>query len=187
MCVARVARMLVRFLLALALLALLPGCPSSVETEPQPQPPQHYEDGFLQPPTFHLPKDGTPNDSGTIGPFCCDGVTAVVKTTEGYTAGYAYFFYVKGQPFNSGDTSFAPDVRIALAGLTDAHDPNSSLVTGEIDWDADEMKLIKVKSARVGQLDYTVTIEQVTLSSSSEGDVFDMLTFAVRVDVTVVD
>ncbi len=177
--------MLYKLLLAFSLLALLPGCPSSVETEPQPQP-QEHDDGFLQPSSFHLPEEGTPNNNGTIGPFCCTGVTAIVQTTEGYAAGYAYFFDWEGQAFTSGETSFAPDVKILLAGLTDAHDPQSSLVTGEVVWDAGEMKFVPTKSARVGQLEFTVTIERVTFSSPDE-EFFDMTTFAVRVDVAVVD
>ncbi len=182
-----VAGMILRFFIVFALLALLPGCPSSVEIEPSPSPPQHHEDGFLVPTTFHLPEDGTPNDNGTIGPFCCTDVTATVQTTDGYAAGYAHFYYVVGQPFTDGKTTFAPDVTIALAGLADAHDPASTLETGEISWTADEMKLLKVKSAQVGQFQFTVTVEEVSFASSSDGDLIDVGTLEVRVDVTVVD
>jgi hypothetical protein len=178
--------MLARLLLVLSLLTLLPGCPSSVETEPQPQPQQH-DDGFLLPSSFHLPEEGTPNNNASIGPFCCTGVTATVQTTAGYAAGYVYFFGWEGQAFTNGETSFAPDVKILLAGLADAHDPQSNLLTGEIDWDAGEMKLVPVKTARVGQLEFTVTIEEVKIVSSSDGDFFDMSTLAVRVDVAVAD
>jgi hypothetical protein len=178
--------MLYKLLLAFSLLTLLPGCPSSVETEPQPQPQQH-DDGFLQPSSFHLPEEGTPNDNGPIGPFCCTGVTAIVQTTGGYAAGYVYFFDWEGQAVTDGHTSFAPDVKILLAGLVDAHDPQSGLMTDEIVWDAAEMKLVPAKSARVGQLQFTVTIERVNFVSLSESELFDMGTFAVRADVALVD
>ena len=182
-----VAGMVIRLFIVFVLLALLPGCPSSVETEPSPSPLQHHEDGFLVPSTFHLPEDGTPNDNGSIGPFCCTGVTATVQTTDGYAAGYVYFFSWVGPAITDGKTSFAPDVTIRLAGLANAHDPASALEIGEISWTADEMKILEVKSAQVGQLQFTVTIEQVSFVSSSEGDLFNMGSLKVRVDVTVVD
>ncbi len=94
---------------------------------------------------------------------------------------------VVGHPVTDGKTAFAPDVTIALAGLADAHDPASALETAGISWTADEMKIVKVKSAQVGQLQFTVTIEQVSFEPSSGGDLVNIDSLEVRVDVTVVD
>jgi hypothetical protein len=94
---------------------------------------------------------------------------------------------VVGQPFTDGKTTFTPDITIRLAGLASAHDPTSALKTGEVAWTADEMKVLEVKSAQVGQLQFTVTVEQVSFESSSDGDLIDVGNLEVRVDVTVVD
>lgn len=174
--------MLTRLFLAAAIIALLPGCPSSIETSEQ-GPPEHVPDPFLQKSSFHLPSDGTPNNNGYIGPFCCTGVSAVVETTAGYPAGYAYFFAWQGQAFNGDDTSYAPDAKILIAGLADPHDPKSALVQSEIPWSATDMKIGAVKSAKAGGVEFTVTIEDVDLSSQPSGTYFDMQTLAVKIDV----
>lgn len=174
--------MLTRFLIALSLIAILPGCSSSVETTEE-LPPEHEPDPFLEKSTFHLPSDGTPNDNGYIGPFCCTGVSAVIQTKEGYPAGYAYFFGWEGQAFNSGDTSYAPGVEILIAGLTDPHDPKSALVESKIHWSAADMKIGAFASAKAGGVQFTATIEDVDLHTQSSNTYFDMSTLAVKLDV----
>jgi hypothetical protein len=170
-----------RSLLASLLLAfplLLTACPGSVETVSEP--------GFLERTSFELPTDGAANDNGPIGPFCCTGHTITVTTTDGYPAGYAYFYSWKGQAYNTGTGSIAPDVSIEIAGLADVHDPASKLVKSEVDFTAAEMEVGAQKTASAGQLAYTVTIETVTLVPESEGDpYFDMGSLAVRIDVAV--
>jgi hypothetical protein len=165
-------------LLLLAPLTLLTACPGSVEIDAEP--------GLLERTSFELPADGTPNENGFIGPFCCTGVTAIVETTAGYQAGYAYFYGWKGQAYGNTTKSFAPDVSIRVAGLADVHDAGSALIQGEIDFTADEMEVSAQKSSRAGQLEFTVTIEDVTLVSESGATYFDMGSLAMKLDVAVV-
>jgi hypothetical protein len=172
-----------RSLLASLLLAfplLLTACPGSVETSAEP--------GFLERTWFELPQDGAANANGTIGPYCCTGHTATVMTTAGYPAGYVYFFSWKGDAYNVGDTAFASDVQVNIAGLADVHDAQSTLVQSEVDFTAAEMEVGAQKVGIAGQLEYTVSIEVVTLEPIL-GDgtpFFDMSTLVVRVDVAVV-
>jgi hypothetical protein len=158
------------------LLTFLAACGGNVAVDPS--------DSFLVPTSFELPSEGVRNHNAPIGPFCCTGTTATVGTTEGYAAGYAYFFTVKGQAWQvTPDTSYAPDVGILIAGLADVHNPQSPLVKGEIDFQASDLQVGAARSATVGQLTYTVTIEHVDLMPVEGVLSFDMQTLAVRLYV----
>ncbi len=168
--------MLFKILLTLGILLCLPGCPGSVVVDTS----------SLKQSSFELPSGGTPNDNAAIGPFCCTGTTATVVSNSGDDVGYVYFYAWKGQTYNTGpDSSIAPDAEIEIAGLADVHDPQSTLEKGEIDFLASEMEEGASKSATVGELSYTVTIEHVEMKSGPGGSYFDMSSLAVRVDVGV--
>jgi hypothetical protein len=168
-----------KYLLPIAvLLLLLAGCLGSGEAV--------FETSPLERASFVLPADGTPNDNGSIGPFCCTGVTAVVESNAGAAVGYAYFYSWKGQAYQvTPTTSVAPDASILIAGLADIEDPRSPLVKGEIDFTAAEMEVGASKSATIGQLHFTATIEAVTVTEHYGPPYFDMDSLAVRIDVGV--
>lgn len=136
--------------------------------------------------SFHLPIDGKPNNNGFIGPFCCTGRTATVSTTDGRPVGYVYFFGWRGQAFSVGSTSFAPDLEILISGLTDLSDINSSMQKSSIVFPGSTMHPGASNSAKVGALNYSVTIEQVNTMELRGQIHFDMGTIAIRVDVSIV-
>src|SRR6185436_13274037 len=89
--------------------------------------------------SFELPRDGTPNDNGYIGPFCCTGVSAVVESDAGADLGYVYFFASTCPCYTDQERSWAPDVQIKVAGRTDLDDPSSDLEKNEVDFLAEEL------------------------------------------------
>lgn len=138
--------------------------------------------------SFELPGDGTPNDNDFIGPFCCTGETAVVKSDDGIELGYGYFYSWKGQAFNtSAGFAIAPDVRILVAGRVDIEDPSSPLEKGEIDFTADELIAGSSRSTQAGGLAFTVIVEHAELKDGPSGTMFVMHSLAVRLDVDPVD
>ncbi|MGK3990177.1 hypothetical protein WME99_44445 [Sorangium sp. So ce136] len=140
--------------------------------------------------SFELPSEGTPNDNGAIGPFCCTGVTAVVKSDDGRELGFGYFYDLKGQAYLSGeDSSSAPDFAVRVAGLSDleADAAPVELETGEIAFTAGELVSGLSRSAQVGALVFTATIEHVEVDEWSVGPMFDMGSLTVRLDVDPVE
>lgn len=134
--------------------------------------------------SFELPGDGTPNDNGHVGPFCCTGETAVVKSDDGSEIGYGYFYSWKGQAYFTGpDSSGAPDVSILVAGRQDLATAWSPLEQGEIDFMADELVAGSSRSTQAGGLLFTVIVEHAELQPGPKGTVFDMGSLAVRLDV----
>lgn len=139
--------------------------------------------------SFELPGDGTPNDNGYVGPFCCTGETAVVKSDDGRELGYAYFYSWKGQAYLTGDdSSAAPDVAILVAGLQDLDAVPTEIEKGEITFTASELIAGTSRSAQAGGLELTVTVERAELLTGPGGTtMFDMGSLEVRVDVDPVD
>ena len=174
-------------LLLIAWVGLLAGCGEVVvDADPAGDPVTLGESKSRW--SFELPGDGTPNNNSYVGPFCCSGETAIVKSDDGKDLGYAYFFGWKGQAyFTSADTSGAPDLSILVAGLTDIKTPSSSLEKGEVDFMADEMIAGSSRSTQAGDLVFTVTVEHAELQPGPDGTMFDMGSLAVRVDVDPVE
>lgn len=183
--------MLTRLLRLVPFLVILSGCGNVVVDAPEPGTgtttlPEPEDDPFLKKSSFHLPTEGTPNDNKAIGPFCCTGTTAVVEAKDGYPVGYVYFYTWEGQAYTNGDTSFAPDVSIQVAGLEDAHDAQSKLIKSQIAWKASEMTVGSARSEQAGDVIFTANIEHVDTHGDSSGTTyFDMSTLAVRVDISV--
>lgn len=139
--------------------------------------------------SFEMPADGTPNNNGYVGPFCCTGDTAVVKSDDGSEIGYAYFYDWKGQAYNtSADSSMAPDVLIHIAGVTDLNAAPATIEKSEIDFTADELVTGTSRSGQAGALLFTVIVEHAELTTGpSETTYFDMGSLAVRIDVDPID
>jgi hypothetical protein len=68
--------------------------------------------------SFALPADATPNNGGTIGPFCCQGRTVTITLTTGEVVGYAYWYKWVGQAYNfprgGGLEGALPDVLVLV-------------------------------------------------------------------------
>lgn len=136
--------------------------------------------------SFELPSEGTPNNNAPIGPFCCTGVTAVVKSDDGLDLGWGYFYDWKGQAYLTGsDSSAAPDVDILVAGHSDIEDPSSPIEESDIAFAAGELIAGTSRSTQAGALVFTVTVEHAELDDGPYGTVFDMGSLAVRLDVDV--
>ena len=141
-------------------------------------------DALLPRTSFLLPDDGTPNDNGPIGPFCCSGTTLVVRDRANQPVGYVYFFGWHGQAYNTSSTSSAaPDLSLLVSGVAADADAASPEVTGEIDFDGSEMKPGAARTTKVGRLLYTATLEKVTTQQISGQTYFDMGSLTVRIDV----
>jgi len=183
-----------RFLVCIAFVALMAGCIGTQVQEQEQEQEQETAESCSEPPamddalvqsTFSFPSEGTPNNNGYIGPFCCTGQTVTIESIDGHVVGYAYFYSWKGQAYTNTATnhSWAPDMRILVAGLADATDPSSTMEEGEVAFDASEMEICASRSGKVGQLRFTVTITDVLRNTGQ--DYFDMESPEVRLDVAV--
>jgi len=178
------------------LAAALTACSGSsrppVGTEPADFGPAPDRGGAVSPdtyfanPTVHLPADGVDNANGTIGPFCCTGRTATIKAAAGGApVGYVYFFDFR-EGYNVGNTSVADWLGVEVSGADNLNaGAAATQITGVVGFSASDMAVGKQQSARVGALEYTVTIEHADISTPIDGKqpYFDMGTIAVRVDV----
>lgn len=174
-------------LLVISWLGLLAGCGQVVvDTEPVDNDVTLGESQSRW--SFEMPGDGTRNDNGYVGPFCCTGETAVVKSDDGSELGYAYFYGWKGQAYlTSADTSAAPDLAILVAGLDDLDTPSATIEKSEVAFTADELIAGHSRSTQAGALVFTVTIEHAELQTGPSGTMFDMGSLEVRIDVDPVD
>jgi hypothetical protein len=95
--------------------------PSSVET-PSPATGRQVA---LEKVVFRLPGDGIPMNNARVGPFCCTGDVAIVRSTDGNPIGYIYFFDWEGKSYNiEGGDSIVQDFAVLVSG------PGSSRGTG---------------------------------------------------------
>lgn len=176
---------------SLVLAASLSGCGGiAVIEESTEEPPEDVELGPSKSRwSFELPSEGTPNDNRSIGPFCCTGVTAVVVSDDGRELGYAYFFGWDGQAYQTEESAFAPDFAILLAAAIDLEDdtPPIELEQGEIAFTAGELVSGLSRSAQVGALYFTATIEHADVEAWSSGPMFNMGSLTVRLDVDPVE
>ena len=105
--------------------------------------------------SFALPADATPNNGGTIGPFCCRGRTVTITATDGSVVGYAYWFQWSGQAYDEfragiGTDSFYPSIRVLVA--------ESGGSSTSIDFAAGELAAGVSRSIATGRLTFVVTI-----------------------------
>ena len=135
--------------------------------------------------SFVLPQDGTPNNNGFIGPFCCTGRTVTVHR-DGVPLGYIYFYSWEGQAYNVGpDHSVAPDLQILLSGLREVADPTSPQDQSAVSFLARELVPGTTRTAQAGGLYFTVTVLEVTLEALDQTPYFDMGAISVRIDVSL--
>lgn len=105
--------------------------------------------------SFSLPGEATPNNGGTIGPFCCRGRTVTVTTPDGAVVGYAYWFQWSGQAYDEfrsgiGTDSFYPNIRVLVAEVGGS--------STSIDFAAAELSAGASRSIATGRLTFVVTI-----------------------------
>jgi hypothetical protein len=140
----------------------------------------------LQKDSFRFPEDGQPNNNGRIGPFCCTGRTVTIKKTDGNPVGYAYFYSWTGQAYNtSPKSSAAPSINILVSSLADLSDTNSPSQQGSISFLATEMLPGASRSARVGGLEFKVTILEATQVNLNGGTYFDMGSVKAQLDAAI--
>ena len=135
--------------------------------------------------SFRLPDDAQPNNNGTIGPFCCTGRTVTITRYDGVPVGYAYFYGWNGQAYMCGGRSVAPSIEILVSALSNLTDPNSESRQGSISFLAKEMSPGASRSARVGALEFKVTILQAKQVNFRGGTYFDMGSVAARLDASI--
>jgi hypothetical protein len=137
--------------------------------------------------SFNFPGDGTPNKNQSIGPFCCTGETATVRTTDDKAVGYIYFYSWNGQAITKSDDSrsFVPDVEILVSGLADPSKPDSEQVKSSVPFKASEMIPGATGTTTAGALSFKVTVQNATLESIAGVTYAEMGSVAVAVDVTV--
>lgn len=134
--------------------------------------------------SFDLPGDGTPNENGYVGPFCCTGETAVVKADDGSEIGYAYFYSWEGPGYFTGpDSSAIPNVTVLIAAVTDKTTVPVTIEQGEIAFQAAELIAGTSRSAQVGDLVFNVIVTHAEILEWSGETMVDMGSLAVRVDV----
>lgn len=116
--------------------------------------------------SFALPGDATPNNGGTIGPFCCRGRTVTVTAADGSVAGYAYWFQWTGQAYDEvrsgvGTDSFYPNIRVLVAEVGGS--------STSIDFGAGELAAGVSRSVVTGRLTFVVTIGSAEQRSYAGG------------------
>ena len=114
---------------------------------------------------FNLPGDGVKNRNKRIGPFCCTGETVTVPTKSGDPAGYVYFFDFPGGGKRVGSRSVARNFAVGVSGLAILSDPKSKQIEQWLRFTADELKRGAAKTARAGQLEYKVGIQDAQTTS----------------------
>lgn len=133
--------------------------------------------------SFVLPQDGTPNNNGFIGPFCCTGRTVTVLR-DGTPLGYIYFYSWEGQAYTLGpDHAVAPDLQIGLSGLREVADPTSPQEQSTVSFLARELVPGTTQTAQAGGVYFTVTVLAVSLEAVDQQPYFDMGTISVGVEV----
>lgn len=136
--------------------------------------------------SFHFPGDGTPNKNQTIGPFCCTGETATVRTTDDKSVGYIYFYSWNGQAVTKTEDgrSFVPDVEIQVSGVADPSKPDSEQIKSSVPFKASDLVSGATGNTTAGGLSFKVTVQNATLETIDGVLYADMTSLAVAVDVT---
>lgn len=133
--------------------------------------------------SFFLPGDGERNNNDYIGDFCCTGETATVRTTDGTSIGYIYHYDFSGA-YNVGPSeSIATSFGILVSGVSSLSDLASPRDKSSVVFHASELTRGASRSARAGELTFTVTILSARLVDN--GDYYDMGSVRVRVDVSI--
>jgi hypothetical protein len=135
--------------------------------------------------SFRLPDDAQPNNNGNIGPFCCTGRTVTITGYDGVPVGYAYFYGWNGQAYMCGGRSVAPSIAILVSALSNLTDPKSESKQGSVSFLAKEMSPGTSRSARVGALEFKVTILQAKQVSFRGGTYFEMGSVVAQLDVSI--
>jgi hypothetical protein len=136
--------------------------------------------------SFILPDDGQPNNNARIGPFCCTGDTAIVRSRRGDPIGYIYFYTWKGRSYNVGNSSIVPDFTISVSGSADIADLDSVQIENQISFQA---RSLDPRSGwvRAGDLRYRAILLDYEMRRRNDRPYFDMDSLRVRVDVEIPD
>jgi len=129
--------------------------------------------------SFAFPGGGERNNNHSIGPFCCTGETATIRSANGQPLGYIYFFSWQGQAYNCNEGSRVPSVEILVSGLADLSNPDSRMEKTSVLF---HPKAGTRKTVRAGGLSFDVSLEAQS-PCHAEG-YFDMKSIKAWVDVS---
>lgn len=145
-----------------------------------PAPPPESASAFaLSKHTFTFPGDGTKNNNGTIGPFCCTGETATVTKVNGSPVGYIYF-YDFADAVNLSPTSSAAAKVGLLVSSESSDSPGSDQVKSELWFDAANAGVGSVRTTTIGLLKFTATLRRAQLAGGTR---YDMSSINIDLDV----
>jgi hypothetical protein len=134
--------------------------------------------------SFSFPGDGEKNQGKRIGPFCCTGETATVRTTVGASIGYIYFFAFEDTINLGNGRSAARIIKLLVSGAANLSASNSSQINSMIVFSATDSKPGDVKTVEAGNLRFTATLDGAVLAPGADLR-FDKEQIAIRVAVEV--
>ena len=126
---------------------------------------------------FNIPRDGAPNNNGTIGPFCCTGHTATVTDSAGRPVGYIYSF-----GFTGGGKAGAKSTTVLVSAAQTPGNGSGAQTTAAARFNAATWTPGATQVVRVGALTYAITLQGVLINEGGS-KAFDLnaLTASVRV------
>jgi hypothetical protein len=139
----------------------------------------------FEPRTFEFPGAGQRNNNQTIGDFCCTGETATIRTAEGKTAGFIYFYDFRSGINLKPDAAAADQFSLLVSGVTEPSRLDSGRagrVQSSHEFDAKEMKPGLSRKVVAGALEFTVTIQDVKFIDEAHSR-FWMNSIKIKVDV----
>jgi len=128
--------------------------------------------------SFAFPGGGERNNNRAIGPFCCTGETATIRSENGQPLGYIYFYSWKGQAYNVKGGSVVPSVEILVSGLADLSEPGSRMEKASVLFLPDAGTR---KTVRAGGLSFDVSFH--AQSPCNTDGYFDTNSIKAKVDV----
>lgn len=134
---------------------------------------------------FDLPGDGAPNDNAFIGPFCCTGRTVTIRRFDGVPVGYAYVWGFAGG-FQVENKTFVTHASVMIAGAPHLWQTTPPLPSGTVDFGPSDVAVGATKTATVGSLQMTFTVEHAATGVVNGQPMVDMGSLELRMDVQVV-
>ncbi len=132
--------------------------------------------------SFRFPGDGERNNNRTIGPFCCTGETATIRTNEGTPIGYIYFYDFEDAVNVSNTKSAAGKLKILVSGSSDFSQADASQIQHQLIFAAGNSSKGTTRAVEAGNLKFVATLENAVVDGNA-GTRFDMGSVKVRVDV----
>lgn len=137
--------------------------------------------------SFNLPGDGTPMNNARVGPFCCTGDIAVVRTQSGDPLGYIYFLDMdNAYSSEAAHETIAGSFAVLVSGVEQLDKPGAKQVEGRIPFHAAHFNP-QSGWVQVGALQYRATVLNFAFVRRDEDakPYFRLMSLNVRVDVRI--